>query len=52
MTRIAMGFIAGYTFAKVVECYEWEKMIKNIIRKCKDIIKEEFKKNKDATETS
>jgi len=52
MMRVAIGFVAGYTCAKVIECSECEEKVKNILRKCKDAVEEEFKQKEEAEETS
>ena len=51
MIRVAIGFVAGFTFAKITEHTECEKKVKNILRKCKDAVKEEFKQKEEAEET-
>ena len=51
MIRVAIGFVAGFTFAKITEHTECGKKVKNIFHKCKDAVKEEFGKE-EATETS
>lgn len=51
MIRVIIGFVAGYSFAKVTEHGECGKKVKNILRKCKDVVKEEFKQ-KEAEEAS
>ena len=51
MIRLIIGFVTGYTFAKITGHTEFEKKIKNIFHKCKDAVKEEFGKE-EATETS
>ena len=40
-----LWFSVGYTFAKITNRTECGKKIKNILIKCKDAAKEEFKKN-------
>ena len=51
MIRVIIGFVAGYTCAKVIDCTECEEKVKNTIQKCKGIIKEEFKQ-KEAEDAS
>jgi hypothetical protein len=51
MIRLIIGFVTGYTFAKITGHTEFEKKIINIFHKCKDAVKEEFGKD-EATETS
>jgi len=51
MLKEITWFVAGFTFAKITEKTEWEKKIKNVLRKCKDAVKEEFGKE-EATEAS
>ena len=52
MMRVAIGFVAGFTFAKVIDCPECEEKIRSILRKCKDVIEEEFKQKEEVEETS
>ena len=52
MIQMAIGFVAGFTFAKITENTECEKKIKNIFHKCKDAVKEEFKQKEEAEEAS
>ncbi len=51
MIRVIIGFVAGFTFAKVIDCPEFEEKVKSILQKCKDAIREEFKQKEEATET-
>ena len=52
MMRVAIGFVAGYTCAKIIDCPECEEKVRSILRKCKDAVKEEFKQKEEAEETS
>jgi len=52
MIQMAIGFVAGYAFAKVIDCSECEEKIKCVLRKCKDAVEEEFKQKGEAEETS
>ncbi len=51
MVRVIIGFMVGYTVAKVADRSETGGKVKNIILKCKEVVKEEFKK-KEASEAS
>ncbi len=52
MIQMAIGFVAGYTFAKVIDCPECEEKVKIVLRKCKDVVEEEFKQKEVTEETS
>jgi hypothetical protein len=51
MIRVIIGFVAGYTVAKFADRSETGEKVKNIILKCKEVVKEEFKKE-EASEAS
>ena len=45
MVERMLWFSVGYVFAKITNRTECGKKIKNILIKCKDTVKEEFKRN-------
>jgi len=51
MIRVIIGFVAGYTVAKFADRSETGEKVKNTILKCKEVVKEEFKKE-EASEAS